>query len=167
MILTEDTACYAKEVIGFMPSVIEPGMENSSVLRSYMPVWLEKPIGKRCIVIGSFSDKMKQQLNEIFCNEWYMEYMEKANAESLVGAALCIIQANYGLVPLWALPKAACVIEFQQELNMIGEVQHLAHITELQSWVLLLSKGTKEQVEKQMIHEISRWFMKNEDSIVC
>jgi hypothetical protein len=109
---------------------------------------------------------MKQQLNEIFCNEWCMEYTEEVNAESFIGAALCIIQANHGLTPLWALPKAACVIEFQQELNMTGELQHLAHITELQSWVLLLSKGTKEQVEKQMIQEVSRWLVKNEDSIV-
>jgi hypothetical protein len=166
LFLTEDTACYAKEVIGCMPSVIEPGMENIAALRSYIPVWMEKPIGKRCIVIGSFSDKMKHQLTEIFCNEWFIEYQEEATVESLLGVTLCIIVNNKTIVSLWALPKGACVVEFQQELELTGELQHLAHVSELQSWVLLLSKGTKEQVEKQITQELTRWIIKNEDSVL-
>ena len=86
--------------------------------------------------------------------------------ESLIGVTLCIIYNTTSIVPLWALPKGACVVEFQQELELTGELQHLAHVSELQSWVLLLSKGTKAQVEKQITQELTRWIMKNEDSVL-
>lgn len=162
LFLSEDTACYAKEIVGCMPNIVEPGMENIAVLRSYIPAWIEKPVGKRCVVIGSYT----QPLHEIFCKEWFIEYQEEATVESLIGATLCIIYNTTSIVPLWALPKGACVVEFQQELELTGELQHLAHISELQSWVLLLSKGTKEQVEKQITQELTRWIMKNEDSIL-
>ena len=52
------------------------------------------------------------------------------------------------------------LVEFQQELDIKGEMQHLAHICELQSWVILLSKG------EEQIHQLSKWFVKNEDTIL-
>jgi hypothetical protein len=57
------------------------------------------------------------------------------------------------------------VIEFQQEVEITGENQHLAHVCELQSWILLLSKGTQVQVEKQIVQELSRWMIQHEDKI--
>jgi hypothetical protein len=87
---------------------------------------------------------------------------KEATYESLVGAALCIVMDGVNVLRLWALPKGACVIEFQQELEVRGDLQHLAHVCELRSWVLLLSKG---DVEKQIEQELSRWLVKHEDEI--
>ena len=45
---------------------------------------------------------------------------------------------------------------------MTGENQHLAHVCELKSWVLLLSKGPVQQVQQQMMKELTRWFTKHQ-----
>jgi hypothetical protein len=55
------------------------------------------------------------------------------------------------------------LIEFQQELDMNGECQHLAHVCELNAWVLLVSKGS---VSTQIVQQLSRWIVKHEDEIV-
>ena len=157
LLVTNDIACYAKEVIGFVPGPLEVGKEDIAVLRKYLPSWIETPCYKRCVVIGG-----SQKLDKIFYKDWCIEYQQEATYESLVGAALCIVMDGVNALRLWALPKGACVIEFQQELEVRGDLQHLAHVCELRSWVLLLSKG---DIEKQIEQELSRWLVKHEDEI--
>jgi hypothetical protein len=57
------------------------------------------------------------------------------------------------------------VVEFQQELKIDGEFQHLAHVAGFKSWVLLLSKGSVTDVQEQIVEQLTKWFKKNEDEL--
>ena len=153
-------ACYAKEVIGIVPGAIETSREEILLLRNEF-IGEPKPISKRCVVIG---DCNKKQLSEILYKEWYIECTINPSIELLQGCALCIILPN---APpsvsslIWALPSTAYLIEFQQELSITGECQHMAHVCELKSWVMLVSKG----FEKQIMAELGRWMIQHDDEI--
>jgi hypothetical protein len=75
------------------------------------------------------------------------------------GAAMAIVGADG--CPLWRLPIDARVIEFQQELSLRGEMQHLCHVSDLPSWVLLLAKGSVQDVENQMMEQLEKWGKRN------
>ena len=154
ILVSADTACYAKEIVGFVPQSLELGKEDITILRETVN-WIERPHSKRCIVIGPAN---KKQINELLYKDWYIEYVDEATVESMLGASLCIFTGT--CYNMWALPKGATIVEFQQELDIKGEMQHLAHICELQSWVILLSKG------EEQIHQLSKWFVKNEDTLL-
>ena len=164
LFISNDSACYADEVIGCIPGPFEIGKEEIAILREHHPLWSPSPIHKRCVVIGEFHHK--KQLNEIF-KYWFIEFQEETRFNSLIGTSLCILMDTSlsASAKLWTLPKGATFIEFQQELEITGENQHLAHVCELKSWVLLLSKGSVQQIQQQIIKELTRWFTKNEDTI--
>ena len=65
-------------------------------------------------------------------------------------------------MPLDQMPK----VEFQQELQLSGETQHLAHVSDLKSWVLLLAKGSVQDVQEQMVMQFGKWLKKNVGEIV-
>jgi hypothetical protein len=160
-LLLGDHACYAKEVIGFVPGAIETSREEILLLRNEY-IREPTPTSKRCVVIGDYS---KKQLSEILYKEWYIECSTDPSIELLQGCALCIILPNaHPSVSslLWALPSTAYLIEFQQELSITGECQHMAHVCELKSWVILVSKGS---VEKQIMAELGRWMIQHDDEI--
>ena len=94
--------------------------------------------------------KSKTDYDIRFVNEEHCSY------DSIVGASLCIVMDNWS--KLWALPKGCRVIEFQQELKINGEFQHLAHVAGFTSWVLLLSKGSMVDIQNQIIEHLERWF---------
>ena len=150
----ENTACWAKEVVGIMPGS-ELGREDIDALRSIYPAWIEKPVEKTCsIVIGStITETIAEAICELF-TDWSIRfvYNEPASYDSLIGSALCIFANDTN--KLWALPIGCRVIEFQQELDIRGEFQHLAHISGFQSWVLLLAKGN---VQEQIIEQLRKW----------
>jgi len=172
----ENTACYAEEVIGFLPGPLELGIEDIQALRELYPSWVEKPCGKVCsVVIGSSitqgfaEEKITQFLhaNVAECDEdWTIRFVSEsdyASYDSLIGASLCIfvgLETNTW-TKLWSLPKGCCVIEFQQELNISGEFQHLAHVSSFKSWVLLLSKGSVKDVQEQIMEQLQKWFIRN------
>jgi hypothetical protein len=180
-IFDENTACYADEVIGFLPSpqTLELGSEDIAALRELYPSWIEKPNGKICSVV------LGQQITEQFVSEVITKFLQDkdeewsirivresdyASYDALLGASLCIFiggqKTQHFWSKLWALPKNCCVIEFQQELQIDGEFQHLAHVADFKSWVLLLSKGTIQDVQEQILEQLGRWFKKNEDEIL-
>lgn len=176
----ENTACYADEIIGFLPSPssLELGQEDIQALRDLYPSWLEKPTEKVCsIVIGQqitqkFAEEQITQFLQNLSEEWSVRFVlesEYASYDALLGASLCIFiggqKTQNFWSKLWALPKNCCVIEFQQELKIDGEFQHLAHIAGLKSWVLLLSKGNVQDVQEQILEQLTKWFKKNEDEI--
>jgi hypothetical protein len=176
----ENTACYADEIIGFLPSPssLELGQEDIQALRSLYPSWVEKPTEKICsVVIGSqitqkFAEEQITKFLQNRSEEWSIRYVlesDYASYDALLGASLCIFiggqKTQNFWSKLWALPKDCCVIEFQQELKIDGEFQHLAHISGFKSWVLLLSKGTVQDVQEQIIEQLTKWFNKNEDEI--
>lgn len=165
LLVSDDTAAYAEEVIGFLPGAYELGKEEIALLREHTPSWKPLPVYKRCIVIGDFHHRA--QWNELLCKEWFVEYVEEATTDVLSGAALCIVGPNVNASTIWSLPKQACVVEFQQELEVHGTIQHLAHISEVRSYVLLLSKGSYTTVQKHMIRSLTTWFIAHEDEIKC
>jgi len=155
--VSNDTACYAKEVIGYVPGPAEIGKEEIQLLREYLPHWKSTPVDKRCVIIGAYN----KEISDLFPN-WTIQFEEEASFEALVGASLCITQTKSAKATanLWALPKEAMVVEFQQELEVHGEIQHIAHVAELKSWVILLSKGSPQQIQQQTVHELKRWTKK-------
>ncbi len=178
----ESTACYADEVIGLVPGPngAELGLEDITALRALYPSWVEKPSSKICSVV------LGQQITEKFAEEtitkflqdkdeeWSVRYVREsdyASYDSLLGASLCIFiggqKTQNSWAKLWALPKDCCVIEFQQELKIDGEFQHLAHVAGFKSWVLLLSKGNDKDVQEQIMEQLGKWFNKNEDEIIA
>jgi hypothetical protein len=176
----ENTACYANEIIGFLPSpaALELGQEDIQALRNLYPSWIEKPTEKICaVVIGSqitqkFAEEQVIKFLQDRSEEWSIRYVlesDYASYDALLGASLCIFiggqKTQNFWSKLWALPKDCCVIEFQQELKIDGEFQHLAHIAGFKSWVLLLSKGTVQDVQEQILEQLTKWFNKNEDEI--
>ena len=161
----ENTACWAKEVVGIMPGS-ELGMEDIAALRSIYPAWIEKPEEKTCsIMIGStITEPIAEAICELFI-DWSVRFVydEPASYDSLIGSSLCIFSTNTNSTntnsnKLWALPIGCHVIEFQQELDIRGEFQHVAHISGFKSWVLLLSKGF---VQEQIIQQLDKWISKN------
>ena len=58
------------------------------------------------------------------------------------------------------------MVEFQQEVLIDGEFQHLAHVAGFKPWVLLLSKGSVEDVQDQIAEGLERWLKKNGDELV-
>jgi len=165
LLLSDDTACYAREVIGFLPSSLEIGKEEIGMLREQLTTWKSVAVYKRCVVIGEFHHK--KQLSELLYKDWFIEYVSEATPDIMVGVALCIVTPceSTAWAPLWALPKGAYVIEFQQELEVHGELQHIAHVSELRPWIFLLSKGSESVVQKQMMNDITKWVISHEDEI--
>ena len=157
----DNTACWAKEVIGFLPGPNELGMEDIDALRSLYP-WIDKPVEKTCaIVIHSvITEEFAEKISTLL-KDWSVRFVfdEPASYDSLLGAELCIFTGNWS--KLWALPKDCRVIEFQQELQINGEFQHLAHVAGFKSWILLLSKGSIVDVQEQMMEQLGKWFSKN------
>ena len=85
--------------------------------------------------------------------------------DAIVGSSLCIFIGGKNTkekwAKLWALPCNCRVIEFQQELQLDGEFQHISHVAEYLSWVLLLSKGTMDDVREQVITLLDKWNKKH------
>uniref|UniRef100_A0A6C0DY73 Nucleotide-diphospho-sugar transferase domain-containing protein n=1 Tax=viral metagenome TaxID=1070528 RepID=A0A6C0DY73_9ZZZZ len=177
----ENTGVWADEVIGFLPepAASELGQEDIAALRALYPSWIEKPVEKICVVVigpnitEKFVDEQISKVLRGHSEEWSIRYVyesDYASYDSLIGASLCIFvggqKANNFWAKLWALPKECCVIEFQQELLIDGEFQHLAHVAGFKSWVLLLSKGSAVDVQEQIMEQLEKWFKKNEDNIL-
>lgn len=177
----ESTACYADEVIGFVPGPngSELGQEDIASLRALYPSWLEKPAGKICsVVLGQQITRQfaEETISQFLLNkddEWSIRYVNEsdyASYDALTGASLCIFiggqKTQNFWAKLWALPKDCCVIEFQQELKIDGEFQHLAHVAGFKSWVLLLSKGSEKDVQEQIMEQLTKWMNKNSDELL-
>lgn len=176
----ENTACWANQVIGLLPSQasLELGIEDIAALRSIFPTWSEKPSEKLCAVVISgaitleFAEKQITQFLQNNDEEWSIRYVHEADYvsyDSLLGASLCIFiggqNTNTAWAKLWALPKTCCVIEFQQELQIDGEFQHLAHVAGFKPWILLLSKGTVVDIQEQIMEQLGKWFKKNAEHL--
>jgi len=98
-------------------------------------------------------------------NKWEVTVVSKAGYEDVVGASLFIVfggpQTAFKWARAWALPPQATVVEFQQELALSGELQHLCHVADVQSWILLLSKGSQQDVQQQVLEQFTKWYKKN------
>lgn len=176
----ENTACWADEVVGFLPSpaASELGSEDISALRGLLSNWVSNPCEKVCAIVvsGALDRKLIEERLVGFLQgldeNWTIRYVlesDYASYDTLLGASLCIFCGGQKTATnwskLWALPVGCCVIEFQQELQISGEFQHLAHVAGFKSWVLLLSKGSVADVQEQIMDQLGRWFKKNGDEV--
>jgi hypothetical protein len=84
---------------------------------------------------------------------------------AMLGSTLCLVFGGKNTknkwAKLWALPVECAVVEFQQELEISGELQHLCHVSNFASWVLLLSKGPVKDVQDQIMEQFEKWYKKN------
>jgi hypothetical protein len=172
------TACYASKVVGFLPGPesIELGKEDIDALRCLLPSYSRVPVEKTCaIVLGSNITKeyAEGKLSTFLLGkdeEWSIRYVKEndyASYDSFIGASMCIFIGGKKTASrwskLWALPEGCRVIEFQQELQIDGEFQHLAHVAGFKSWILLLAKGSMSDVQEQILEQLEKWFKKNVD----
>ena len=174
---SESTACWAEEVVGFVPGPhsLELGHEDIHLLRTMLPSWKRGPTAQICVVVvdSILTNRFVLERLTSFLKKddpsWVIQIVSDHNPgfyDSIVGASLCIVfggpntQTKWSR--LWALPTDACVIEFQQELEVDGELQHLCHISDLRSWVLLLAKGSVSDVQDQIMEQFEKWYKKNQ-----
>ena len=170
------TACWAEEVVGYLPgpSVAELGREDITLLREYCQGWQPVPLieekteGRTCIVVGDelLTEAWIQELCTILPVSWKVKRVDPVGRmDEWFGASLSIVVGGPNTVakwsPLWRLPKGAALLEFQQELSISGECQHVAHIADLSSWVMLLSKGSVEDIRTDILSSIKRWWVKH------
>jgi hypothetical protein len=173
------TACWAKEVVGFLPSpsVAELGREDVEVLRKHRRGWVVAPQvkeGRRCVVIGDevLTSGWVQCVQAILGAGWMVERVQAKRSQSqadqdlLFGASLCLLvggpdtQAKWA--PIWRLPKGAVLLEFQQELAVDGECQHVAHLSDLASWIFLLAKGSVVDNQEDVLTALKGWWGKHQ-----
>lgn len=172
----EQTGCWAEKVIGMVPGPLssELGREDITALRSRLPSWKPLPTGQRCVVVTDsvITPRFVYEYITPFLStqdpDWTVSVVSEKNPgvyDSIIGASLCILlggpNTSTRWSKLWALPKDCCVVEFQQELAIHGEFQHLCHISDLKSWVHLLAKGSVTDVQEQMMEQLSLWYKKN------
>jgi hypothetical protein len=147
-----------------------------------LPSWKRGPIGQICVVVVDSTITNRFVLERITAflqkedPDWVVQIISDRNPgsyDSIVGASLCIVlggpQTHTKWARLWALPTDACVVEFQQELTVDGELQHLCHVSDFKSWVLLLAKGSVSDVQDQIMEQFEKWYKKNQTelSLTC
>ena len=178
---SEDTACWAQTVVGGLPGplALELGKEEITALRTWLPSWEPRVRGMVCTVLLNETAGMTRSFVQQRIAPW-LKRMDRAwqvravnGADSIthgsyspmLGSALCIFIGDAEVwAPIWALPKEACVVEFQQELKLQGESQHVAHMAELIPWVLLLAKG--DDVQDQMMEQLEKWYRRSAHHIM-
>jgi len=175
--LLEQTGCWANEVIGFVPgpSSSELGREDVMALRTRLPSWKKTPTGQKCVIVTDSVITPRfvyETLTPWLKNadpSWDIQIISDkhhASYDSIIGATLCILLGGPSTQTkwsrLWALPPDCCVVELQQELAIDGEFQHLCHVADWKSWVLLLAKGSTTDVQEQIMEQLQTWYNKNE-----
>ena len=174
----ETTGCWAHNVIGTLPGPLaeELGKEEICALRTWLPTWEPRVRGLVCTILlnetaGLTRSFVQQRIAPWLQRQdraWKVRVLDSANTvthgsyESMLGTALCIFLGDREVwAPIWALPKDACLLEFQQELQIQGEAQHVAHMAELISWVLLLAKGEIQDVQDQIMEQLEKWYRRS------
>lgn len=178
----EKTGCWAQKVVGTLPGPLaqELGKEEISALRTWLPTWEPRVRGLVCTVLlnetaGITRSFVQQRIAPWLQRQdraWKVRVVDGTDTlthgsySPLLGTALCIFMGGREVwAPIWALPKEACVVEFQQELHIQGESQHVAHMAELLSWVLLLAKGTMDDVQDQIMEQLEKWYRRSANQI--
>lgn len=175
---------WAQRVIGYLPGPLsqEVGRDDIIALQEACQSWWSpQRVSHRCVVMED---------DEVFTTEWIsrilVPFLHSQDARwtvhivrktdsiqayaSMIGATLCLFYHSKGDrsagTTLWALPPGATVIEFQQELGLSGTAQHLAHVTQLSPWILLLSRGTRSAVQDQVFIQFKRWWKDHSEGLL-
>jgi hypothetical protein len=174
----EDMACWAQTVVGGLPGplALELGKEEITALRTWLPSWEPRVRGMVCTVLLNETAGVTRSFVQQRIAPWLQrqdrawqvravngsDSMTHGSYSPMLGTALCLFLGGADVwAPIWALPKEACVVEFQQELKLQGESQHVAHMAELIPWVLLLAKGDIEDVQDQIMEQLEKWYRRS------
>jgi hypothetical protein len=166
---------YAEKIVGYLPSNLEVTKEDIKILRNYFNRWNKDIISKSCIVLYNatsdtkvcpFTYEFVDKVKELLGSDWSVTAMDmyKSGADAyteLVGKQLCIFFGGEGMKnvwpKLWALPPGCQLVEFQNELKVDGEFQHMAAAADFDSWIMTLHKGTHEDMSNQAIKQLKGW----------
>jgi len=161
-----ETTAYAKTVYGYLPEVFELSVNEISALRSAWPPY-QTTMTDKCIVLTDdilTDDFVTTELAPLFpypivCVS--RRTMGLQAYEKLVGAKVCILynlpKQDGEWSKLWCLPKGCAVLEFQNELKVVGEFQHFAAAAELNCWLMPLHKGPVEDLRGQIRSQVADW----------
>jgi hypothetical protein len=144
----EGTACWAEEVVGFLPGPAgsEVGREEVQALRQAWPAWKEcADAEKRCVVWrgGALTEAWIEGLRARVGGRGWTVEEAVGKEEELAGASVLLWDSVKEVgQALWRLPKGATVIEGQDERDLHGQGQHLAHMADLKAVVLLFGRGS-------------------------
>lgn len=182
LVYNNGTAGYANEVVGWLPGQYELGREDVEALRELNMDWINKPIGKKCVVLADNSVinmSVFKTIKELVGNEqdWSFEFIfgnnndPDAYYDKIRGASLCIFVGGNNKrehwSKLWMLPEDCCVLEFQKESEISGEFQHFAHISNFKSWIYLFPNNKYgHQLSDYVCETIGKWMKKNSDELV-
>lgn len=175
---------YADKIIGYMPSMTEITKENIDVLRGAYKGWVREAVPNTCAVLYNtisdsklvpFNMEFVDSVKKVLGDEWSVEAIDMNEVGSnaynkLVGKQMCVFFTEEKQTDvwskLWALPVGSRVLEFQNELKINGEFQHMAGAAGFDSWILTLHKGDMADMRGQAIKQFSEmvesWKPKNE-----
>lgn len=169
VLFDEHISVWADEVVGCVPGPFELGREDIQVLRAGLPSWSPSPIRRKAVFV------MDSVITSSFLQDWMIPWFRRQDAswdiqmisetdsyDSVVGSSLCVVGSgactSTRWAKLWALPVGCKVVEFQQELDIDGECQHLCHVADVASWILLLAKGSNADVQQQVLTHLMKWY---------
>jgi hypothetical protein len=167
---------YAEKIIGYLPSMNEITKEDINNLRKFYNKWSNDIISKSCIIlynstsdtkVNPFTYEFFEGIKSVLGSEWTTEAMDcnKSGSDAynqLVGKQLCIFFGGEGMKlawpKLWALPPGCTVLEFQNELKIDGEFQHMAAAADFKSTLFTLYKGSAADMRTQAMKQFTEWF---------
>jgi hypothetical protein len=171
VLFDERVSVWADEVVGCVPGPFELGREDIQVLRKGLSSWSPSLIRRKAVFV---TDSV---ITSSFLQDWVIPWFHRQDAswdirisdtdsyDSIVGSSLCVLVGGSHTVTrwakLWALPVGCKVVEFQQELDIDGEFQHLCHVADVSSWILLLAKGSNADVQQQVLTHLMKWYKKH------
>ena len=171
----QHTVVFADNCVGFAPkdSTIFSREDGMALRRSYVN-WKQCADSgpfKRCVVqcdTGILSDTFVTAVSGLLGELWSVQTITEDQVGSdiynlLSGASLFImfnVPQKQWWYKIWALPENGIVLEFQDELNICGELQYTAAALSLKSWVFMVQKDTLEKQRDFAIQTFKTWFDK-------
>ncbi len=144
-------ACWADEVVGRLPGPCgaEVGREEIRALRQAAG-WQSVISGRVCVIWqgGALTAGVVENLKEwIEAAGWVVVCDgEAASVGALQGAAVMIWdRCPAAGWEVWRLPEGARAIEGMSELEVVGEAQHLAHMSGVEGYVVMMPKVLTEE----------------------
>lgn len=148
-------ACWADEVIGRLPGPCgaEVGREEIRALRQAQRKAGWSPVvvgGKVCVLWqgGALTASVVENLKGwIEAAGWTVVVTgcDGGGVEGVQGSAVMIWdRCPEAVWEVWRLPEGARAIEGMSELEVVGEAQHLAHMSGVEGYVVMMPKGLTE-----------------------
>jgi hypothetical protein len=166
-----NVSVYAKNIYGFLPENIGVGPQDIQALREAWLPYSTVPEHKFCVVLTddlitpTFAETVlgpliKMPIVTVRRKEFGLDAYNK-----IQGASFCILfnlpKQDEDWMKLWCLPRGCPVLEFQNELKVVGEFQHFAAAADLACWLMPLYKGPTEDLQRQMATQVTEWLKVN------